>query len=59
MFVLFPAACRRVGLPVVRVARHAVWPTLVVGLSLTGMRRLASGTLLAVVTKRQSPRLRT
>jgi Na+-driven multidrug efflux pump len=55
MFVLFPAACRRVGLPVMQVARHAVWPALwpavVVGVSLTLMRRFSPGTLLAVATE--------
>jgi len=54
-FVLFPAACRRVDLPPMRVARHAVWPAawpaLVVGVSLTLVRRISSGTLLAVVTE--------
>jgi O-antigen/teichoic acid export membrane protein len=55
VFVLFPAACRRVGLPVIQVARHAVWPALwpalVVGGSLTLMRRISSGTLLAVAVE--------
>ncbi len=26
VFIVFPKACRRVGLPVLRAARHAVWP---------------------------------
>jgi O-antigen/teichoic acid export membrane protein len=53
MFVLFPAACRRVGLPTMRVARHAVWPAfwpaLVVAVCLAPIRQISSGTLLAVL----------
>ncbi len=53
IFVLFPAACRRVGLPVVRVARDAVWPAIwpavIVGVALAPLRQIASGTLLAVL----------
>ena len=38
IFIIFPAACRRVQLPVSRALRHAVWPAawpaVVVGLAL-------------------------
>jgi len=53
MFVLFPAACRRVGLPTMRVARRAVWPAfwpaVIVAACLTPFRGISSGTLLAVL----------
>lgn len=54
IFVLFPAACRRVGLPVRRAVAHAVlpavWPALVVVvLGAWLARAVPSGTLLAVV----------
>lgn len=52
-FVLFPASCRRVGLPVGQAVREAilpaVWPAFVVGVVLAGTRLITSGTLLAVV----------
>ena len=52
-FILFPAACRRVGLPIGDALMHsvipAVWPAFVVGLVLTVTRGISSGTLLAVV----------
>lgn len=51
-FVLFPAACRRVGLPVHRVLVNsvlpAVWPAVLVGGLLILSRDISSGTLLAV-----------
>jgi O-antigen/teichoic acid export membrane protein len=53
MFVLFPAASHRVGLPAMQVARHAVWPAIwpavIIGACLVPMRRISSGTLLAVL----------
>lgn len=53
MFILYPAACRRVGLPLGRGIVHSVlpalWPALVVGAGLAGTRVISSGTLLAVV----------
>jgi O-antigen/teichoic acid export membrane protein len=52
-FIIYPAACRRVGLPLGRAIAHSVlpalWPALVVGLALAGTRVISSGTLLAVV----------
>ena len=52
-FILYPAACRRVGLPIGEALMHsvlpAVWPAFVVGLALTLTRSISSGTLLAVV----------
>jgi O-antigen/teichoic acid export membrane protein len=52
-FILYPASCRRVGLPVTVALREAVlpavWPAFVVGLALAGTRLISSGTLLAVV----------
>ena len=54
-FVLYPASCRLVGVPVVHAVTHsvlpAVWPALVVGLVLAGTRLISSGTLLAVVAQ--------
>jgi O-antigen/teichoic acid export membrane protein len=53
VFIIYPAACRRVGLPLGTAVRHAVvpavWPVLVVGLILWLSRLISSGTLLAVV----------
>ena len=53
MFVLYPAACRRVGLSVWFAVAHsvlpAVWPATVVGMLLLMTRHISSGTLLAVV----------
>jgi hypothetical protein len=53
IFILYPASCRRVGLPLRQVVTHsilpAVWPAVVVGLALAGTRLISSGTLLAVV----------
>ena len=53
IFILYPAACRRVGLPLGRAVTEAVlpavWPALVVGAALAGTRLISSGTLLAVV----------
>jgi O-antigen/teichoic acid export membrane protein len=53
MFVLYPAACRRVGLSVGYAVTHsvlpAVWPAVVVGIGLLMTRHISSGTLLAVV----------
>jgi O-antigen/teichoic acid export membrane protein len=52
-FILYPASCRRVGLPLMQVVTHsilpAVWPAFVVGVVLAGTRLISSGTLLAVV----------
>lgn len=52
-FILFPASCRRVGLPVWRAVVHSVlpalWPAVVVGAGLAFTRVISSGTLLAVV----------
>jgi O-antigen/teichoic acid export membrane protein len=51
-FVLYPAACRRVGLPLGRAIVHsilpAVWPALIVAGLLAFTRHISSGTLLAV-----------
>jgi O-antigen/teichoic acid export membrane protein len=53
IFVLFPAACRRVNLPIGRALRFAVWPgfwpAVVVGVALQGVKLVSPGTLLAVV----------
>lgn len=55
IFVLFPAACRRVELPVLQAVRRAVWPAVwpaaVCGLLLLGTSRISSGTLLAVLVQ--------
>jgi len=52
-FVLFPAACRRAGLPLARTATTAVlpalWPAAVVGGVLFALRPYISGTLLALM----------
>ena len=53
IFVLFPAACRRVELPVGQALRFAVWPGLwpavVVGIVLQGVKLFSPGTLMAVL----------
>ena len=53
VFILFPAACRRVDLPIGRACRFAVWPGLwpavVVGLALQAIKIVSPGTLLAVI----------
>jgi O-antigen/teichoic acid export membrane protein len=53
VFILYPAACRRVGLPITEAVRHSVfpplWPAIIVGLVLAVTRHISSGTLLAVV----------
>lgn len=53
IFILYPASCRRVGLPVWRGVVHSVlpalWPAFVVGAGLAATRLISSGTLLAVV----------
>jgi O-antigen/teichoic acid export membrane protein len=55
MFLLFPAACRRVELTVLDAVRRAiwppVWPAIVCGLVLLGTSRISSGTLLAVLVQ--------
>jgi O-antigen/teichoic acid export membrane protein len=55
IFVLYPAACRRVGLPVRKAVLHSVlptvWPAFIVGLVLAMTRHISSGTLLAVVAQ--------
>jgi O-antigen/teichoic acid export membrane protein len=52
IFLLFPAACRRVDLPLGRAVRFAVWPgvwpALVVAVVLQMVKPYSSGTLLAV-----------
>jgi O-antigen/teichoic acid export membrane protein len=49
IFIIFPAACRRVQLPVSRALRHAVWPAawpaVVVGLALFAVQRTTGATL--------------
>jgi O-antigen/teichoic acid export membrane protein len=51
-FILYPAACRRVGVPLRRAVSEsiipAVWPALVVGTLLGLTRDISTGTLLAV-----------
>lgn len=51
-FILFPAACRRVDLPVTTALRYAVWPAVwpavVISAGLATTRYFSSGTLLAV-----------
>ena len=53
IFILFPAACRRVEVPVAEALRRAVWPAVwpaaVVVLLLVATRSISSGTLLAVL----------
>jgi hypothetical protein len=53
ILVLFPAACRRVDVPVGRALRFAVWPGLwpaaVVAIALQGVKLVSPGTLLAVL----------
>jgi O-antigen/teichoic acid export membrane protein len=55
IFVLFPAACRRVDLPVTTALRFAVWPGLwpavVVAVALQGVKLVSPGTLIAVVAE--------
>ena len=55
VFILYPAACRRVGLGVGYAITHsvlpAVWPAAVVGVLLLLTRHISSGTLLAVVVQ--------
>jgi len=52
-FIVFPAACRRAGLPIGRAVLDAVlpavWPAFIVGGVLAYSRAVSSGTLLAVV----------
>ena len=52
MFILYPAACRRVGLPlrraVVASIFPAIWPAFVAGGVMVLIRNISSGTLLAV-----------
>jgi O-antigen/teichoic acid export membrane protein len=52
-FILYPASCRRVGLPISDAVMHsilpAVWPAFVMGGVLALTRSISSGTLLAVV----------
>ena len=55
IFIVFPAACRRVGLPIGVAVRHSVfpalWPALIVGTVLAITRHISSGTLLAVLVQ--------
>jgi O-antigen/teichoic acid export membrane protein len=52
VFINFPAACRRVDVPLRRALRESVfpalWPAAVVGLGLAATRYISSGTVLAV-----------
>jgi O-antigen/teichoic acid export membrane protein len=54
-FILYPASCRRVGLPLSRALMHsvlpAVWPAFVMGGVLALTRSISSGTLLAVAVQ--------
>ena len=49
IFIIFPAACRRVQLPVTRALAHAIWPAawpaVAVGLVLAFVQRLMGATL--------------
>jgi O-antigen/teichoic acid export membrane protein len=53
VFILYPSACRLIGLPLRRAIAEAIvpplWPALVVGVLLLGARSISSGTLLAVM----------
>jgi O-antigen/teichoic acid export membrane protein len=53
IFIVFPAACRRVGLSLAEAVWHSVfpalWPAVIVGIVLATTRHISSGTLLAVV----------
>ena len=55
IFIIFPAACRRVDVPISRVLRFAVWPGLwpavVVAIALQGIKLVSPGTLIAVVAE--------
>jgi O-antigen/teichoic acid export membrane protein len=55
IFVLFPAACRRVDVPVGHAlhfaAWPAVWPAAIVAVCLLGIRLVSPGSLLAVVAE--------
>lgn len=52
LFILFPASCRRVGLPMTKVATRAVWPAvwpaIVVGCMLVAVRDYMGATLIGV-----------
>jgi O-antigen/teichoic acid export membrane protein len=52
VFILYPAACRRVGVPLSRAFAQAIvpalWPAVVMAGLLAGLRHISSGTLLAV-----------
>lgn len=53
IFVLYPSACRQIGLPLRRAVTEAIipalWPAVVVGALLALTRGISSGTLLAVL----------
>jgi O-antigen/teichoic acid export membrane protein len=55
LFILNPAACRRVGLPVRDMLLHSVlpalWPAVFMAALLIGTRHISSGTLLAVAVQ--------
>jgi peptidoglycan biosynthesis protein MviN/MurJ (putative lipid II flippase) len=55
IFVLYPSACRQIGLPVRRAVTEAifpaVWPAVAVGILLALTRSISSGTLLAVLVQ--------
>jgi O-antigen/teichoic acid export membrane protein len=55
IFVLYPSACRQIGLPLRRAVTEAIfpalWPAVVVGGLLAVTRSISSGTLLAVVAQ--------
>ena len=52
MFILYPAACRRVGVPLTRAFTQSVlpvlWPAFAMAGLLAATRHISSGTLLAV-----------
>jgi O-antigen/teichoic acid export membrane protein len=55
IFVLFPAACRRVNVPVADALRFAAWPAMwpgaIVGLALYGIKLASPESLLAVIAE--------
>ena len=55
IFVLYPSACRQIGLPLRRAVMEAifpaVWPAVAVGILLAVTRSISSGTLLAVLVQ--------
>lgn len=53
IFILYPSACRLIGLPLRQAITQAIlpalWPAIVVGVLLAAARSISSGTLLAVL----------